>query len=109
MIALLLSTRTRASSSSVAELVGGSAQTSPLSDLRTGALSVRELQVVRLIAAGRSNVEIANELIVSPRTVHSHLSSALRKVGCANRTELAVLVVREGLAEEATALSGTHD
>ncbi|MDQ2894237.1 MAG: response regulator transcription factor [Actinomycetota bacterium] len=66
---------------------------------RSGTLTVREVQVVRLVALGRSNDEISRELVVSPRTVHSHVSSALRKTRCANRTELAVLVVREGLTE----------
>jgi DNA-binding CsgD family transcriptional regulator len=100
-IALLVSTRTRARTASVADVVGGGSPASPLHDLRTGALSVRELQVVRLVAAGRGNSDIAAELMVSLRTVHSHVSSALRKTGCANRTELAVLAIREGVAEAA--------
>ncbi len=98
-VALLVSTRTQERSGSVSDLVSGGSATSPLRDLRTAALSVRELQVVRLLAAGRSNGDIAVELMVSPRTVHSHVSSALTKTGCSNRTELAVLVVREGLAD----------
>ena len=98
-VALLVSTRTRERSASVADLVGGGSVVSPLAELRTAALSVRELQVVRLLAAGRSNGDIAAELMVSPRTVGSHVSSALAKTGCSNRTELAVLAVREGLAE----------
>ncbi len=98
VVALLLSMRTRERSESVDDLVAGSAS-SPLRELRTSALTVRELQVVRLIVGGRSNADISQELIVSPRTVHSHVSSALRKTGCANRTELAVLAVQEGLVE----------
>lgn len=98
MVALLLSTRTRERSGSVAELVGGAAAF-PLRELRTSALTVRELQVVKLLAEGRSNADISQELILSPRTVHSHVSNALRKTGCSNRTELAVLAIKEGLVE----------
>ncbi len=95
-VALLLATRSRERSESVADLIAGSAS-SPVRELRTSALSVRELQVAKLVAVGRSNAEISQALIISPRTVHSHVSSALRKTGCANRTELAVLAVSEGL------------
>lgn len=69
----------------------GAAQT------RTLTLTPRELEVVRLIAEGQSNGAIAERLVVSPRTVHSHVTNAMRKCGCANRTELGVLAVREGL------------
>jgi DNA-binding NarL/FixJ family response regulator len=51
--------------------------------------------VVRLLAAGHPNAEIARELFVSPRTVHTHVSNALRKTNCSNRTELAVLAVQD--------------
>lgn len=100
-VALLLSTRTRERSASIADLVAGS-PSSPLRGLRLTALTVRELQVVKLVAAGLSNAEISRELIISPRTVHSHVSNALRKTGCANRTELAVLATKEGLVEAAS-------
>ncbi len=94
-VALLLSTRTRERTETVAELVGSPAF-STVERLRTNDLSVRELQVVRLLAQGASDANISRDLFVSVRTVHSHVSSALRKTGCANRTELAVLAIREG-------------
>ncbi len=62
-------------------------------------LTARELEVVQLIAAGCSNDEIARQLFVSPRTVHTHVSSALRKTGCSNRTELAVLAINDGAVD----------
>ena len=67
------------------------------SQVRTLALTPREVEVVCLIAEGRSNDAIAAHLVVSPRTVHSHVTNAMRKCGCGNRTELGVLAVREGL------------
>ena len=63
----------------------------------TERLSVREVAVVQLLAEGKTNVEIAATLVVSPRTVQSHVASAMRKTETGTRTELAVLAVREGL------------
>ena len=68
--------------------------------LRTKALTPREVQVAQLVAVGLTNDEIAARLVVSPRTVHSHVGNALRKTGSSNRTELGVLAVREGLAAD---------
>lgn len=101
-IALVLSARTGERRGSVRELLSGADGAEPvLPDARISTLTVRELQVVRLVADGRSNDEIARELFVSPRTVHTHVSNALRKTGCSNRTELAVLAVHDGAAPQA--------
>lgn len=96
---LLLAARSQALPRPRPAHLGESSPDPRLGEHRSGGLTVREVQVVRLVALGRSNDEISQELVVSPRTVHSHVSSALRKTGCANRTELAVLAVREGLTE----------
>lgn len=53
-------------------------------------LSPREEQVVRLVSAGRTNQEIAEELFLSPRTVAHHVSSAMRKMGVTSRRALSV-------------------
>ena len=50
-------------------------------------LSQRELEVLHLIALGRTNQEIARQLIVSPGTVKAHTASIYRKLDVANRTE----------------------
>jgi DNA-binding CsgD family transcriptional regulator len=63
-------------------------------------LSPRELDVVRLVATGATNREVAAALSRSPKTVAGQLSSAMRKLGTASRTELAVAALREGLAAE---------
>jgi LuxR family transcriptional regulator, maltose regulon positive regulatory protein len=50
-------------------------------------LTTRELEVLGLLAAGRSNQRIAQELVVSLDTVKKHVSRVLDKLGAANRTE----------------------
>ena len=64
---------------------------------QTDALSVREVEVVQLVAGGATNEEIARQLVLSPRTIQSHVENAMKKTGTRNRTELAVLAVREDL------------
>jgi len=67
---------------------------------RTRELSVREVQVVQLAAAGLTNDEIAGRLILSSRTIQSHVRTAMRKTETRNRAELAAVAVREGLVPE---------
>jgi DNA-binding CsgD family transcriptional regulator len=55
-------------------------------------LTEREQEIVRLIAAGASNPEIAQQLFLSRKTVERHVSNVLKKVGARNRTELAARV-----------------
>jgi DNA-binding NarL/FixJ family response regulator len=52
-------------------------------------LTRRELEVVRLVAVGRTNREIATELFLSPRTVDMHIRNILRKLDCRSRVEAA--------------------
>jgi DNA-binding NarL/FixJ family response regulator len=60
-------------------------------------LTDRELAVLRLMADGRSNPEIATELEISVQTVKGHVSRLLEKLGAENRTQAAVEAVRKGL------------
>lgn len=64
------------------------------------ALTARELMVLRHIAQGMSNQEIADELIVSEPTVRAHVSHILGKLHLASRTQAALYAVREGLTSE---------
>jgi DNA-binding CsgD family transcriptional regulator len=61
-------------------------------ELRAVGVTSRELEVLRLIADGRSNREIAATLYLSPRTVEKHVERLLMKTGAANRTALAGLL-----------------
>jgi two-component system, NarL family, nitrate/nitrite response regulator NarL len=60
-------------------------------------LSAREIQILRLLASGRHNEDIAAELVISPFTVRNHISSLLRKLRLENRTQAAAYAVRHGL------------
>jgi DNA-binding NarL/FixJ family response regulator len=61
-------------------------------------LSERELQVLRLLAQGKENADIAAVLHVSPKTIKNHISSILEKLHIENRIQAAVVAVRSGLA-----------
>jgi DNA-binding NarL/FixJ family response regulator len=65
----------------------------------TEPLSERELDVLRLLARGMSNQEVADTLVVGEATVRSHVSSILRKLQLASRTQAALYALREGLVE----------
>jgi DNA-binding NarL/FixJ family response regulator len=60
-------------------------------------LSDRELQVLKLIANGNDNAQIASELFISPKTVKNHISNILMKLQIENRIQAAVYAVRSGI------------
>jgi NarL family two-component system response regulator LiaR len=62
------------------------------------ALTEREIAVLRLVARGFSNEEIAKQLIISERTVHAHVTSIFGKLQVANRVQATLFALREGLA-----------
>jgi DNA-binding NarL/FixJ family response regulator len=62
-------------------------------------LTSRELDVLRLVAAGKPNKQIAAELAISERTARTHVSRILRKLQLSSRTQAALWAVKEGLVE----------
>lgn len=60
-------------------------------------LTPRELDILRLVAAGRSNAEIAGTLVISPLTAKTHVSHILTKLGCRDRAQLVSLAYETGL------------
>jgi DNA-binding NarL/FixJ family response regulator len=81
----------------VARRLMSSLQAAPADDL-TADLTARELEVLRLVGAGKTNKEIAAGLVISERTARTHVSNILRKLGLGSRTQAALWAVREGVA-----------
>lgn len=62
-------------------------------------LTARELELLKLVAQGLSNQEIAERLVISERTVGNHIGNILSKLHLANRTQAALYALREGIAD----------
>jgi DNA-binding NarL/FixJ family response regulator len=62
-----------------------------------GELSEREREVLRLVADGLSDADIAERLVLSPHTVHRHVANIRRKLGLRSRSAAAAVAVRAGL------------
>jgi NarL family two-component system response regulator LiaR len=73
-----------------------SRQTQPAT-LITSKLTQREVEVLRLIARGLSNADIADRLFLSDGTVRNHVSAILAKLGVSDRTQAAVIAIQHGL------------
>src|SRR5829696_1138052 len=80
--------------SSIQELIAGIRDAS---ETIRAELSDRELQVLKLIANGKDNAQIARELFISPKTVKNHISNILMKLQIENRIQAAVYAVRSGI------------
>jgi NarL family two-component system response regulator LiaR len=70
----------------------------PRKPLSPDPLTARELDILRLIAQGRGNKEIAGQLVIAEDTVRSHVSNILGKLHLASRTQAALYALREGIA-----------
>lgn len=60
-------------------------------------ITERELDVIRLVAHGKSNQEIASELVISEKTVKTHMSNIFSKLGLVDRTQLAIYAIKNNL------------
>jgi NarL family two-component system response regulator LiaR len=61
-------------------------------------LTTRELEILRLVAQGKSNKDIAGQLVIAEETVHTHVSNILNKLHLASRTQAALYALKEGIA-----------
>jgi len=64
----------------------------------SGGLTEREMEVLRLVAAGKRNQEIASELVLSTRTVAHHVEKIFNKLGVGSRTAAAAIALKRGLS-----------
>jgi len=68
-------------------------------------LTARELEIAALVAAGRSNKDIADELVISPATVARHIANIMAKLGFRSRAQIATWITARGQTPTATRLS----
>lgn len=80
-----------------AETVAAELEGSTTAQLETG-LTSREIEVLRLVCTGRTDQEIADELVISVKTVQSHLDRIRTKTGCRRRPELLRFAIDHGIA-----------
>ena len=81
----------------LAELDRSARGSGEVGDPPLDALSRREREVLRLLVTGKTDKQIAQALVISPRTVQSHVASALHKTGTSRRTELMALAISLGV------------
>ncbi len=77
----------------------GAAKTSVPSDLNGEELTARERDIIKLIAEGKNNREIARELFISEKTVKNHISSIFRKINVHDRTQAALYAIKANIKE----------
>lgn len=80
-------------------LAAAEAEWSAVPTTQPGGLSAREVEVLRLVAAGETNREIAGDLFLSEKTVERHLSNIFGKVGLSSRSAATAWAFRHGLAD----------
>ena len=85
----------------VAELARSGSDGDGLAIDRDDGLTDRELEIVRLVAAGKKNKEVAELLAISERTVRTNLTSVFQKLGVRDRIGLVMYALRHGLTAAA--------
>ena len=67
-------------------------------DSQDSTLTEREIEILQHVAMGKTNQDIADELVLSERTVRTHITNILAKLQLSNRTQAALFALREGIA-----------
>jgi NarL family two-component system response regulator LiaR len=83
---------------SIARKVLAELSNPPQKPLTPDPLTVREMEILRLVAQGKSNKEIAGKLVIADETVHAHVSNILSKLHLASRTQAALYALKAGIA-----------
>jgi len=83
---------------SIARKVLTEMSSAPKKTLTVDPLTEREMEILRLIAQGRNNKEMAEQLVIAEMTVRTHVSNILSKLHLASRTQAALYALKEGLA-----------
>jgi NarL family two-component system response regulator LiaR len=83
----------------VARKLVGELQRPPQAASATDPLTEREAEILNRVAQGFSNQEIADQLVLSERTVRTHVTNILGKLHLANRTQAALYAIRKGMIE----------
>jgi DNA-binding NarL/FixJ family response regulator len=81
-------------------IAANSPRAQPVQEHLPDALTDRELETLRLIASGLSNREIAERLVISEKTVKTHVSNILSKLGLEDRTQAAIYALKHGLSAD---------
>ena len=82
----------------IAEFQRVSAKVAPPKDERFTELTDREVEILKTLATGKRNKEIADELFIAEKTVKNHVSSILWKLQVNSRSEAALLAAKQGFA-----------
>lgn len=83
----------------MSQVAATASRPSPAQDDHLAALTEREVEVLRLIAKGLNNREIARQLIISEKTVKTHVSNILSKLNLADRTQAAIYALKTNLTD----------
>jgi NarL family two-component system response regulator LiaR len=83
---------------SVARKVLSELSTPSQKPLTPAPLTAREMEILRLVAQGKSNKDISGHLVIAEETVHTHVSNILNKLHLASRTQAALYALKEGIA-----------